>query len=180
MNDEMSAWNALAIEDSRQSSAVSPYSVPTDANIEDSSLGGGGSAPGIGPGTALSALSSGLGAFGSLLAGQESQDAYNYNAQLALTQGQFEVQDLDTAEQDTLSTQKAMYAKAGVTMSGSPLDVAVHTASGFEMDKQIANYNSQSKANMLTYEGKVAKSQSQIKAGSQLLSGAATLALALA
>jgi hypothetical protein len=119
-----------------------------------------------------------LGAYGDIMAGDEAQKADDYNANLALEQGQFEVSDLGTEETDTLSTQRAMYAKAGVTMSGSPLDTAFNTASQFEMDKQIATYNAQSKANMDTYEGQVAKSQGQIKAGESLLSGGATLALA--
>ena len=121
-----------------------------------------------------------LGAYGDILAGQEAQQADNYNAQLALEQGQFEVSDLATEEVDTLSTQRAMYGKAGVTMSGSPLDTAVNTASQFELDKQIATYNAQSKANMDVYEGRVAKQQGQVKAGESLLSSGAMLALAFA
>lgn len=158
---------------------LSPYNGPSDENVADSSIVNS-SGFSIGTGTLISAASSGLGAWGSLLAGSETQGADDYNAQLALEQGQFEVNDLDTSEADTLSTQKAMYAKAGVTMSGSPLDTAVNTASGYEMDKQIATYNAQSKANEDTYLGKVAQSQSEIKAGQQLLSGAEGLALALA
>lgn len=117
-------------------------------------------------------------AFGDLQAGQSTADAYNYNAQLALEQGQFDVSGLDVEETDTLSTQKAMYAKAGVAMSGSALDVALNTASNFEMDKSIANYNAQSKANMDEYQGRMAKQQGEFKAGMSILSGAADLAFA--
>lgn len=121
-----------------------------------------------------------LNAYGDVVAGKESKAAYDYNAQLALDQGQVDLLQLDKGEADTLSTQRAMYAKAGVTMSGSPLDVAVNTASQFEMDKQIANYNAQSKAAMDTYEGEVAKQQGEFKAGMSLLSGAADLAMIFA
>lgn len=179
MDNELSSWDALAIDDGLQSGNLSPYSTPSDEQIADSSIVNS-SGFSIGPGSLLSAASSGLGAFGSLLAGSEAQGAYDYNAQLALEQGQFEVQDLETAEAETLSSQKAIYAKAGVTMSGSPLDTATRTAFGYEMDKQIATYNAQSKANVDKYNGQVAKSQSQIKAGEQLLSGASSLAMALA
>ncbi len=176
MDPELFQFENLGTADGRMSGALSPYNMPTGTEIADSSIVDS-SGNSFMPGSLLSAAGSGLGAFGSLLAGSESEEASQYNAQLALEQGQFEIKDLEEAEHDTLSTQRAMYAKAGVTMSGSPLDTAVRTASGYEMDKQIANYNAQSKANMLNYQGQVAKSQGQIKAGQQLLSGAASLAI---
>ena len=70
-----------------------------------------------------------------------------------------------------------MYAKSGVTQSGSPLDTALASAAGFELDKQIANYNTQSKANMLDYEGKMAEKNAKSQATMQLLEGAGTMAL---
>lgn len=126
---------------------------------------------------AMQAGGSILSAYGDILGGDESQQADDYNAGLALQQGQFEVADLATSEHDTLSTQRAMYAKAGVTMSGSPLDTAVNTATQFEMDKQIATYNAASKANMDTYEGKVAKQQGEFNAAGSLLQGAEGIAM---
>ncbi len=131
-----------------------------------------------GPGSLLSAGGAFLGAYGDILQGQEQQDAYEYNANLALQQGQFEIEGLDIQETDYLSTQKAIYAKSGVAMSGSALDAAVNTASQFEMDKQISNYNTQSKANMERYKGEVAKQNSDFKAGMSILSGVADLAFA--
>lgn len=121
---------------------------------------------------ALTAGGSILSAYGDILSGDESAEAYDYNAGLALTQGQFEVNDIESSEDDTLSTQKAIYAKAGVTMTGSPLDTAVNTASQFEMDKQIATYNAASKANMDQYEGQVAKQQGEFGAAGSLIKGA--------
>ena len=120
-----------------------------------------------------------LSAYGAVTQGQEEQQAYNYNANLALMQGSFDVNQLNLQETDTLSTQKAIYAKAGVEMSGSPLDTAVNTASNFELDKQIATYNAQSKANMDRYEGEVAKQQADFKAGMDVFSGVADLAMLL-
>lgn len=178
MFDELSAWDTLAIGDGSQSGGLSPYIPPSGEDIIDSSIVNS-SGFSVGTGDLLKAGSSILGAAGNLMSGSETQAAYEYNAQLALEQGQFAIQDLDIAEEDTLSTQRAMYAKSGVTMSGSPLDTATNTAYGYEMDKQIANYNAQSKANMDIYQGKVAKSQGQIKAGESLLSGASSLITAL-
>jgi hypothetical protein len=108
---------------------------------------------------------------GDIISGDESQQADDYNASLALMQGQFNVNKLDLSETNTLSTQKAMYAKSGVEMSGSPLDTQLNTASQFEMDKQIETYNAASAANMDTYEGKVAKQQSEFKAAGDALQG---------
>lgn len=113
-----------------------------------------------------------LGAFGDIMAGDEANQADDYNASLALMQGQFSNQQLDLQETSTLSTQKAMYAKAGVEMSGSPLDTALNTASQFEMDKQINTYNAASAANMDTYEGQVAKNKGAFSAAGSLIGGA--------
>ena len=118
-----------------------------------------------------------LSAYGDILSGDESQQADEYNASLALEQGQFEVQNTDLQEASTLSTQEAMFAKAGVTMSGSPLDTALNTASNFEMTKQVETYNAASKANELNYEGAVAKQQGEFGAAGSLLQGAEGLGM---
>lgn len=113
-----------------------------------------------------------LSAYGDILSGDESQQADEYNASLALEQGQFEVQNTDLQEASTLSTQEAMYSKAGVTMSGSPLDTALNTASQFEMSKQVETYNAASAANMDKYAGEVAAQQGEFDAAGSLLQGA--------
>ena len=113
-----------------------------------------------------------LSAYGDILSGDESQQADDYNASLALMQGEFANQQLGLSETSTLSTQQAIYAKAGVEMSGSPLDTALNTASQFEMDKQINTYNAESKANMDKYAGEVAQQQGEMGAASSLLQGA--------
>jgi len=79
-----------------------------------------------------------------------------------------------------LSIQSAAYARVGVTQSGSPLDVALGTATEFELDKQITRYNAESKARMLEWEAKKAKQAGTFSAGMDLLQGAASMALILA
>jgi hypothetical protein len=128
-------------------------------------------------GEGLTAAGSIMGAIGDIMAGDESQQADEYNASLALEQGQFEVQGLNEEETGTLSTQKAMYAKAGVTMSGSALDTATSTATQFENSKNIATYNAASKANMYNYEGQVAKQQGEFGAASSLVQGGESIAM---
>lgn len=126
-------------------------------------------------GNILKAGGSIFSAFGDIMAGNQEAAADQYNANLALEQEQFQLKNLEHAEESTLSSQRAIYARSGVTMSGSPLDVALNTATQFEMDKQITKYNAESRANMYNYEGEVAKSRGKIKAGESLLSGAAGL-----
>jgi hypothetical protein len=75
--------------------------------------------------------------------------------------GTFDVEQLGLEESSMLATQRAVYARAGVEMSGSPLDVALSTATQFEYSKQVANFNAQSQANMDEYEGKVAAQQGE-------------------
>jgi hypothetical protein len=116
-------------------------------------------------------------AIGTYMQGQEEKRAYDYNAALVREQGVIEQYQLGKEEVGTLSAARAMTAKAGVTQSGSPLDAALASASGFELDKQIANYNTQSKANMLSWEGEQAKKAGTFGGILQAGEGIAMLAL---
>jgi hypothetical protein len=125
-----------------------------------------------------------LGGIGGLMQGEEVSAADSYNASILESQipeVQFaydiNLKDIEGAEGDVLDTQRAMYAKSGVEMTGSPLDVALGTAASFEMDKLISKYNEkiaiqniQSKAAMEKYQGKVAVNAGIFKMGSGLLS----------
>jgi hypothetical protein len=152
------------------SDSLSPYTMPTATEIQGSTVDSSGNSLTLPQG--LIAGGSILSAFGDILSGDESQQADDYNASLALEQGQFEVQNTDLQEASTLSTQEAMFAKAGVTMSGSPLDTALNTASNFEMTKQVETYNAASAANMDKYKGEVAAQQGEFSAAGDLLKGA--------
>ena len=167
MGDELAQFNMLA---DGSSDSLSPYTMPTAPEIQGSTVDSSGNSLTLPQG--LQAGGSILSAYGDILSGDESQQADEYNASLALEQGQFEVQNTDLQEASTLSTQQAMFAKAGVTMSGSPLDTALNTASQFEMSKQVETYNAASAANMDKYAGEVAKQQGEFGAASSLLQGA--------
>ena len=126
---------------------------------------------------------------GGLMQGFEIQDAYDYNAGILDQQAEqvmvaagLQEEEIGTAESEMLGTQKAMYAKAGVTMSGSPTDVALQTATNFEFDKLVTDYNAkvkesylQSEANMSKMYGKEAATQGMFKMGSSLLSAGKAL-----
>jgi len=87
---------------------------------------------------------------GEVLGGIGAMEAYDYNAQLAqisageaAISGEFEQTDIEAEEVSLLATQHVEYAKAGVTQSGSPLEVELETATEFEMEKSIAKYNNE-------------------------------------
>ena len=131
--------------------------------------------PSIGAGTLTSAFGSVIQGIGGYMQGQEEAGADEYNASLALMQGQFNVEQIGLQEGETLSTQKAMYAKAGVEQSGSVLDTALNTATNFEYDKQVATFNAKSSANMYNYEAQVAKQQGSFALGSGIAEGLLSL-----
>jgi hypothetical protein len=145
---------------------------PTDALT-----GGGGG--GLTAAQGLSLIGTAGKIYGTLQMGQAKKAAGEYNAALVREQGVMDLYHIDKAEVATLSSARALYAKSGVTSSGSPLDAALQSAAGFELDKQVSNYNTQSRANMLEWEGKMAKKQADMSAGIQALEGAASLAMVL-
>ena len=114
---------------------------------------------------------------GSYMQGVEEKQAYYHNAALVREQGVIEQYQLGREDVSTLSSARAMTAKSGLTQSGSPLDAALASASGFELDKQIANYNTQSRANELEWEGKQAKKSGEFSGLLQGVEGIAMLAL---
>lgn len=129
-------------------------------------------------GNFINAGGSVLKGFGALQKGKDTKRAYDYNADLTLQDLTFQLDDITGNEQDILGVQKAMIAKRGVELSGSPLDLMVKSASNAEMDRQIARYNAESKANMLRYQGALAKSQGEFDAGMSFISGGLNLAMA--
>lgn len=112
-----------------------------------------------------------LGYFGALQEGKSISQLYDHNADLTLAQADFNASQLETHGEYLMGTQKAMYAKAGVTMSGSPLDVMLESATNIELDKQIMRFNANSKADMDKYYGKQAIIKSKFEAGSDLIKG---------
>jgi len=118
-----------------------------------------------GAGTALSAVSQ-------YRAGQAQEEAYKYNAGVAEQKGIYEETQSRDKLRKLLSSQKALYAKAGVDMtSGSPLLLMADTAAQGEMEALNIRKGYQSEAKMNRYYGNQAKKAGNIKAGSTFLSG---------
>ena len=162
-------WDAISGDDY---GGVDTYVPPTSSQISGSTLT---TSSGVPIGSVVSAGADILGGIGGYLQGQETQQADEYNASLALMQGQFQTEQIGEEETQTLSTQKAIYAKVGVEQSGSVLDTALSTATQYEYSKEIANYNAQSQANMDNYEGEVAAQQGKIALASGFLKAAGSL-----
>jgi hypothetical protein len=85
---------------------------------------------------------------GSYAQGLESSYAYKYNARLAEIQsqeaqlaGDIELQRIEESGVSLESTQRMMYAKSGVMMTGSAVDVVQKSAADVEKDKMISKFN---------------------------------------
>ena len=124
--------------------------------------------------------------FSSISESQSMARAEKANAEMSLMNAaavnkasEYEVQKLKRAKGQTLSLQRAMYAKSGVLITeGSPLEVMADTATQFEMDIQAERYNAAVESAKYQYESKYRsglassyRSQGYYGAGATLLSG---------
>lgn len=105
------------------------------------------------------------------------------NAQIARSQGAADVATVDRAKAQKIGAARAAYGASGVTIEGSPLDVLERSAWNAELDKQNVLYKSNLKA--MGYEdqsamemvrAKNARSGAAVRAGSEILLGAAKAA----
>ena len=140
-------------------------------------------------GDIMKGIGTGVSMFGEYEQGQAQKQAFDFNAtldefsaQATEAAGAETQREIGIGEESMLSTQRAITAKNNVTMSGSPLDAALVTASNFEMTKATADYNTKmnvlrykSKASQDQYYGQVAQEQSQAKMASTLMSGVGSI-----
>ena len=137
--------------------------------------------------TTAAALSS---AAVSMTIGVADQDLHGYNADV-LKQNADEAQKQANREslkirkegKALIGKQRSMYGGAGVSMEGSPLLTMSNTAAAYEEDAISKIYEGKLEAEALReqarsekYQGKVAKKAGYLKAGSSLLTSAATFA----
>jgi len=107
-------------------------------------------------GPALSLLGTGAQMYGEYQAGSAQQEALNIQAAQLYEQGREKIEAIGEEEVQMAGAQIAAYAKAGVMLSGSPLDVMLHTATNFEYDKLMAKYTTESAASAARYKGRMA------------------------
>lgn len=122
---------------------------------------------------------------GVVYSAQQQKKTADYRAKLAEEAGE-EVQagtEVEKARAERegkrlLARQRAMYAKSGVKMEGSPLEVLADTQAELDLDQMIIEHGGMSRASayeregmFLRQQGKSAQTAGYIGAGSSLLSG---------
>jgi len=139
-------------------------------------------------GTAAAVAGGVASAAGSLSAGQSQSNMAKYNAAVsereaaqAREAAKFEEARNRKASESLLSSQRAAFAKGGVTSEGSPLLVQAETAEEAEIDAlalrysgSVAEARAKSQAALDRMQGRAAKTTGYIGAGSSLLSGASS------
>ena len=145
--------------------------------------------------TAVSAGASLIGtavsATGQVQAGQQQQQAYDYNAQvqrqnatIATQEAQGQAKIDKTQTERNLGAIAAAYGGAGIDPTqGSPLMVMADQAATGELNRQLDLYrgsvqatSSTNQANLLTYQGAAARTAGNTAAAGTILSGVARVA----
>ena len=133
--------------------------------------------------------SAALSATGAIMQGQGMKSAEEYNAQVARQEAQalrvstdFEIERRREEQKKLVSRQRALYGKAGVRFSGSPLTVMIDTIASSEMDIATLDYNAKIGISQKTSEaayrrqlGRGYVTESYVKAGTTLLSTVGSL-----
>jgi len=134
----------------------------------------------------LAAVSAGFKVAGAIRQGREEQAALEFNAGVARanaaavkTSNEFDLLRMKLQGKKLRSAQAAGYAKAGVRLEGSPLDVMIESAANVELDMFIEQYNAQTQVSQLMNQasqmekmGKRAVKNSYFNAATSLLSSA--------
>ena len=116
----------------------------------------------------LPMITSSMGAGGQYLENMSKAKAADYNAlgseqriQAIRQASDWNLAMINRRKAKFLSSQKTLYAKAGVKMEGSPMEVMIDTATQFELDKISENYTSQVQMAALKSEAQASKIQAK-------------------
>ena len=139
----------------------------------------------MGLGVIIGIIAALVSAGGQIYSAQQRKKTADYRAQLAEEAGE-ETRALTDVEKARAeregerlkARQRASYAKSGVKMEGSPLEVLANTQAELDLDQMIIEHGGQSRASayeregmFLRRQGKSAQTAGYWKAGSSLLSG---------
>jgi hypothetical protein len=141
-------------------------------------------------GMGLSAIGTGVSAFGQYQQGQSMQSAANYNAAVAEQQagmieasGELEAYKIRKQGETIKGTQRARYAASGIRTTGSAAEVLADTAASIQLDMDIARYNTQvgamgarSQAAMSRYQGQQYAQAGRMGAFTTLIGGLGSMA----
>lgn len=136
----------------------------------------------------LSLASAGSSAYGQVMEAQDQAQAEMYNAtvarqeaELAKQQGKSEADKIRRQAKILRGTQKSLYSKAGVALSGSAIEVINDSAAEMELDAMLAEYNADVAAQRASGEASFSESQAKqirragtVSAGSTLLTEVAS------
>jgi len=119
----------------------------------------------------MSLVGTGLQAFGQYQQGKQQKQAYDYNAAVIEQEGA--VKEYQIGKEETImgGSQRAAYAKAGVMLKGSALDVMLESATNYEFDKLNLKFSTESQALQARYAGITAQNKATFGAGMTLLGG---------
>lgn len=137
----------------------------------------------------IMAAAAGAQAISSISQGNAQSNMAKYNAAVserearqAKEAAKFEESRNRQAAESLLSSQRAAYAKGGVTSEGSPLLVQAETAEEAEIDAlalrysgSVAEARAKSQAALDRMQGKAAKTAGYLGAGTSLLKGASKI-----
>jgi len=116
-----------------------------------------------------------LSAYGQYKAGADQKAAFDYNAKVTEKETNQAEYDSRTRLRRLMSTQRSLYAKAGVDLStGSPLLLLAETAGEGEREALSILEGGESSAALQRIAGRQAKTAGIIGAGSTLLTGIGT------
>ncbi len=131
--------------------------------------------------SALVAMEAGSQVSQGIAARQEAKynaNVANMRAEQAKRAADIERYRLDRRKRLLMGKQRALYAKAGVTLEGTPLEVLADTSGQFALDKAINDYNAKTgisrnlyEANFQRYAGNQKFGAGFLNAGGTILSG---------
>ena len=101
--------------------------------------------------------------------------AHEANAAAARAAGSHDVYKLKRKQEPLTSTQQALYAKCGVRLEGSPLEVIADSYAQYELDIAITKYNTEALVSRYKSAAFASRFGGFIKAGTTLLSASGDL-----
>ncbi len=129
-------------------------------------------------GTVASVAGTTLSAVSAYRSGQAQKEAYKYSSEIARRKGQQEEQIHRDKLRKLMSSQRALYAKAGVDLSsGSPLLLLTETAEEGERDAIRIRHGAKEESNLGKYYGRQARRAGATTSGSTLLTGLGSTAM---
>jgi len=120
---------------------------------------------------AMTVATTAMGAMGSMAAGQAQQEAYKYNAAMALQSGTAEAAQKEQDTRRKLAEARAAYGAAGVDIQGTPLEVMSDMATQGELDRQTILWKARTEATQQNWLGQQAASEGKSQAIGTILSG---------